>query len=50
MPLEYSEKAASLYCDADLYVFPGEGHGFSPDGAKKVCELLTRFVLAHAGK
>lgn len=50
VPLEYSEKAASLYCDADLHVFPGEGHGFSPDGAKKVCELLTRFVLAHAGK
>ena len=50
VPLACSERAASLYRDADLHVFPGEGHGFSPDGAEQVRGLLTRFVLAHAGE
>lgn len=47
VPLGYSERAAERMPQASLRVFPGEGHGFSPEAAKEVDELLADFVLAH---
>ena len=44
VPLSYSEKAAALFPQAKLVVFPGEGHGFSPEGDKKAAELTCAFV------
>ncbi len=42
--LEYAKKAQKTYEDANLIIFPGEGHGFSPEGEKKVAEYVYQFV------
>lgn len=47
VPLSYSERAAKAFPNARLHVFPGEGHGFSPEGNRKVDEMLRDFVKTH---
>lgn len=47
VPLRYSERAAAVMPHATLRVFPGEGHGFSPEGSKRADELLAAFVLGR---
>ncbi len=42
--LSYSQKAAGLYPNAKLVVFPGEGHGFSPEGDSKMSQMVYDFV------
>lgn len=44
VPIAYSEQAVGRYSDARLEVFPGEGHGFTPDGDKRVAEMVLVFV------
>lgn len=46
--LEYGEKAAKLYPNARIEVFPGEGHGFSELGNRKVAEMTYEFVKENA--
>lgn len=36
--LSYSERAAECFKNASLKVFPGEGHGFSPEARKELIE------------
>ncbi len=43
-----SERAVRLYPDAKLRVFPGEGHGFTPEADAEVFRLLLRMVQANA--
>ncbi len=42
--LKYGERAEKLYSHASIEVFPGEGHGFSEAGNKKVAEMTYEFV------
>ena len=44
VPLADSQRAARLFPDAALHVFPGEGHGFSPAASGQVDGLLRDFV------
>lgn len=46
VPLAYSERAARTYQNASLVVFKGEGHGFSPAGARETVERLLEFLKA----
>jgi len=46
--VESSRRAAQEYPRAELVIFPGEGHGFSPEGNRKVYEMLLDFVKKHA--
>jgi uncharacterized protein len=46
--LEYGKRASKLYTHARMEVFPGEGHGFSDVGNKKVTEMTCEFVKANA--
>ena len=45
--LESSQRAAKAYPNAELTIFPGEGHGFSPEGNRRVYEMLLQFVQTH---
>ncbi|WP_088102982.1 alpha/beta hydrolase family protein [Halalkalibacter urbisdiaboli] len=45
--LEYGKRASRLYPHARIEVFPGEGHGFSEAGNKKVAEMTCQFVKAN---
>lgn len=45
--LQGSQRAAELFPQSELVVFPGEGHGFSPEGNRRVYELLLDFVKKH---
>lgn len=44
VPLDYSRRAQRVYSYAQLEVFPGEGHGFTPDGNNKMTELALEFM------
>lgn len=46
VPLTACQKAAREYTDAQIVVLPGEGHGFSPDGAKTA--MVKAFQFMHA--
>ncbi|MFN7251541.1 MAG: alpha/beta hydrolase family protein [Anaerobacillus sp.] len=46
--LEYGKRASKLYPHARMEVFPGEGHGFTEAGNKKVAEMTCEFVKANA--
>jgi len=48
VPVEYSEKAVGLYQEAELVVFPGEGHGFSDQGNHRVIEMTYEFVKVNS--
>lgn len=47
VPLEYGRRAFQRYPHAALEVFPGEGHGFSEAGNRKVAEMTCEFVKAN---
>ena len=44
VPLADSERAEKMFPNARLHVFPGEGHGFSPESSRQVDVLLRDFV------
>ena len=44
--LEDSQRAVSLYPNASLRVFPGEGHGFTPEADAEVFRELLAFITA----
>lgn len=44
VPVCYSQQAAACYPRAKLFLFPNEGHGFSPNGNAEMTELLLRFL------
>ncbi len=46
--LEYSKKIEKTYENVYLKVFPGEGHGFSPEGNQTMTELVCNFVKKEA--
>ena len=46
--LEDSERAVSLYPNASLRVFPGEGHGFTPEADAEVFRELLNAMMAQA--
>ena len=45
--VDYARRAARVYPDAALEIFPGEAHGFSPAGDAKVRQAALAFVKAH---
>ena len=47
VPLNYAEKAVKHYSNAELVVLQGEGHGFTPQGAKKAMELVLDFMKSQ---
>lgn len=46
--ISYSKQAKELYKDATMIEFPGEGHGFTPIGTKRMTRLLLDFVIKHS--
>lgn len=42
--VSYARKAASLYKDCELHIYPTEKHGFTKDGVQSVCERLYAFA------
>ena len=42
--IDYSRDAAKRYPDVRLEIFPGEGHGFTPEGDGKVAQMALAFV------
>ena len=44
VPLSVSEQAKGIYDDAELYVIPGQGHGFDAAGTAKAIEYLGDFL------
>ena len=46
--LGHSERAAGLYPDAELVVYPEEAHGFRPEADADVFRRLLAFVRKHA--
>ncbi len=42
--LKNSERAVELYPHAELIVLPGEGHGYTPKGAKTAMEHTLKFM------
>lgn len=45
--LEYGEKASKLYPRGRIEIFPGEGHGFTEAGNRRVAEMTHEFVKAN---
>jgi uncharacterized protein len=45
--LEYAKKASKLYPNVNIEIFPGEGHGFSEAGNRRVAEMTCDFVKAN---
>ena len=45
--LGYSERIEKAYEHVRLEVFPGEGHGFSPEGTKVMTEMVYEFITAN---
>lgn len=46
--MEGARRAEALYPDAALTVFPGEGHGFTPEADAEVFRLLLRMIQTNA--
>lgn len=44
VPQEYVQKAADTYPHAQLELFPGEGHGFSTEGCRRLVTMTYDFV------
>ena len=44
VPLSYSERAAKTYPNAELVIYAGEGHGFSPPTMRDAEERLLAFI------
>lgn len=47
VPLRYSEKAKETFPDAELIVYPGQGHGFSGAALQDALEKETAFFTKH---
>ena len=47
VPLSYSEKALEAYSSARLEVFPGAGHGFYGEDAKRAIGLMLEYLDSH---
>jgi dienelactone hydrolase len=45
--LAYGKKASTLYPHANMEIFPGEGHGFSEAGNRRVAEMTCEFVKTN---
>ena len=45
--LGYSEKIVESYEHVQLEVFEGEGHGFSPEGNRRMTEMVYEFVTKN---
>lgn len=45
--LDHVQKASKVYPNVTLELFPGEGHGFSEAGNKRVAEMTYHFVKAN---
>lgn len=45
--LKWSEQAVEHYKNAELIVFPGEGHGFSPSVGRTAMQTVVDFMKAH---
>lgn len=45
VPLEYSQKASTVYGHAGITILEGEGHGFTPAGRKKVIEVIEEMIM-----
>ena len=44
----HSARAARRYSNARYEIFPGEGHGFSPEGWRRMTEMTVDFLRANA--
>ena len=44
VPLSYSVRGRACYSNVRLYIFPGEGHGFSSDGNEEARAVSTLFL------
>lgn len=42
---EYSRRAANLYAQGQIEIFPGEGHGFTAEGTNRAMELSRNMIL-----
>ena len=47
VPLRYSEKAKETFPDAELIVYPGQGHGFMGIARNQAKDAETAFFKAH---
>lgn len=48
--LDYMERLKTVYKDVELYIFKGEGHGFSEEGNRRMAELTLEFVRQKSVK
>lgn len=48
--LDYMERLKAVYKDVELYIFKGEGHGFSEEGNRRMAELTLEFVRQNSVK
>lgn len=48
--LDYMERLKTVYKDMELYIFKGEGHGFSEEGNRRMAELTLEFVRQNSVK
>lgn len=48
--LDYLERLKTVYKDMELYIFKGEGHGFSEEGNRRMAELTLEFVRQKSVK
>ncbi len=44
VPLSYSVRAQKVYPHAELYVLPGEGHGYTPEGINAMLSVMLPFL------
>lgn len=47
VPIDYSKQAVKKYINAKLITMPGEGHGFSPEGANTAQNYVLDFLKEH---
>ena len=48
VPLSYSERAAEVFENAELIVYPGQGHGFMGSPRKQAMQAEAEFFVGHA--
>ena len=47
VPLSYSERAAEVFENAELIVYPGQGHGFMGSSRKQALQAEAEFLAGH---
>lgn len=50
VPLSYAVRARDTYANAELIVFPGEGHGFSTEKNAEAANAALRFMKRNCGQ